>query len=756
MVRKVASLLLALLILTAAFGPIAARAQIPVQAEPGTLESLVEQAQEDGYQIILVPQGAATSDVASGGADIISATARFEVLARKARGRLVEILSDMDAFPQHVHEVLKKNAGLDGSPWWIVQAFVLAVAFLVVAYLVVIPVRRWMASRFENLYTPEPEDRTDRLIYPLQRVILKMLGVALQIGLAAMLVVLFGDESVPWRSTMMMTVVFFGVAQLGVVIFEGMIGPDLPRHRMIHLSDEDAQGLYRGFVTACFIAAPVGGICVLMDLLGIDRGAHTLMLICSTLLAALLFSGLAIRYRDAVARAMLGPANMGMEEAGDGISSAGPALRVFASSWHAIAATYFMGAWFVSAIRLLLEEPGALGLIMSPLKYGTLGFYLYAVSLLILDRFMKGAAPSLDADDVPFSGENYALKQLIENVIAMTLALGAGLFIFQDWFAVSLESSSALDATAQIIVVGVLAYIAFNAARIKIDGMIALEGGDAVEALPGDEGGQGGASRLATLLPIFRNFLLAVIVATAGMVILSEMGVDIAPLFAGAGVVGLAVGFGAQTLIRDIFSGAFFLLDDAFRKGEYIETDGTRGTVEKISVRSMQLRHHLGPLHTIPFGEIKSLTNYSRDWVIMKLPLRLTYDTDPEKVRKLIKKLGQELLEHPEIGSSFLEPLKAQGVRQMEDSAMIFSVKFMTKPGDQFVARKIIYAKLRELFESNGIRFATREVTVRLADETSSTLSDKKKEAVSGAVAPVLDQELLEQQGAGGQQKDDR
>ena len=230
------------------------------------------------------------------------------------------------------------------------------------------------------------------------------------------------------------------------------------------------------------------------------------------------------------------------------------------------------------------------------------------------------------------------------------------------------------------------------------------------------------------------------IVAIAAMIALSDLGIDIAPLFAGAGVVGLAVGFGAQTLIRDVFSGAFFLIDDAFRLGEYIDIGEVKGTVEKISIRSMQLRHHKGPLNTIPFGEIRHLTNFSRDWVVMKLPLRVTYDTDVEKVRKLIKNLGQELLEHPEIGDQFLEPLKSQGVYQMEDSAIIIRVKFMTKPGDQFVIRKLVYARIRDLFIQEGIKFAHKEVTVRVAESSGvEPLSKEVKEAVAGAARQVID-----------------
>jgi len=271
---------------------------------------------------------------------------------------------------------------------------------------------------------------------------------------------------------------------------------------------------------------------------------------------------------------------------------------------------------------------------------------------------------------------------------------------------------------------------------IAIDCKIEDEGGYLTAAL-GEEGSGGGTSRVTTLLPLFRNFLLIVIIIIAGMVALAELGVDIAPLFAGAGVLGLAIGFGAQSLIKDIFSGAFFLLDDAFRIGEYIDVGSVKGSVEKISLRSMQLRHHRGALHTIPFGKINHLTNYSRDWVMMKLPLRVNYNTDVEKVRKLIKNLGKELMSRPEVGHMFMQPLKSQGVFKMEDSAMIIRVKLMTKPGEQFMTRKVVYAEIRKLFDI-GIEFAYQRVTVHVAEgDEGSTASDRPNVAAAGARAAI-------------------
>jgi len=128
----------------------------------------------------------------------------------------------------------------------------------------------------------------------------------------------------------------------------------------------------------------------------------------------------------------------------------------------------------------------------------------------------------------------------------------------------------------------------------------------------------------------------------------------------------------------------------------------------------------------------------------MKLPLRVTYDTDVEKVRKMIKKLGVALLDDPVIGDNFIQPLKSQGVIEMQDSAMIIRVKFMTKPGDQWLVRKKVYEEIRELFEREGIRFAHREVTVRLADgKKADELSEEDREAVAAAHAS-MEEELME------------
>jgi small-conductance mechanosensitive channel len=222
-------------------------------------------------------------------------------------------------------------------------------------------------------------------------------------------------------------------------------------------------------------------------------------------------------------------------------------------------------------------------------------------------------------------------------------------------------------------------------------------------------------ARLRTLLPIFRNVLLVLVIAVAVMMALAEMGVEIGPLIAGASVVGVAIGFGAQTFVRDVIAGMFYLFDDAFRVGEYIQAGHYKGTVEGFSIRSIKLRHHRGPVFTVPFSLLGAVENMSRDWVIDKIAIGVTYDSDLNLAKKLIKQIGLELAKDPEYAPLIIEPLKMQGVDQLGDFAVQIRAKMMTLPGEQFVIRRQAYAMIKKAFADNGIKFAFP--TVQIAGE---------------------------------------
>jgi small-conductance mechanosensitive channel len=240
-------------------------------------------------------------------------------------------------------------------------------------------------------------------------------------------------------------------------------------------------------------------------------------------------------------------------------------------------------------------------------------------------------------------------------------------------------------------------------------------------ATPGDDDEiPGSASRLDTLLPLVRNTLLIALAVVAVIVALATLGLDIGPLLAGLGVVGIAVGFGAQSLVRDVISGIFFLMEDAFRVGEYIDTGRLRGTVEGMSLRSVRLRHQNGQVHTIPFGQVLSVTNYSRDWSVVKFNLHLEPTANIETVRKTIKRVGEELLEDPEVGAEFMQPLKMQGVVDVLQTALVVRCKFTATPIRPTYLQRLALRRLIEAFGAAEIRFAAPNLMVQLASASAA------------------------------------
>lgn len=623
------------------------------------------------------------------------------------------------------------------------------------------------------------------------RVFVTALGAAITVGVASSIGLFFYQEH---EATLLTVLVVFG-SYLTIVVVDTIwrmaIAPFLAEYRIPAIEDAPARDLYRWLSAISVFAIVSMAFAYWMQLLGLAAEIHTLLIVLLSLVTLVLVLLMISRHRKTISGAILG--GQTREEA-SWLSLAAVTL------WAPLATLYLFFTWGDLSFRVIM------GIESSPLRlavpYGIFmaGLIVYAVASYLIERIFararevqeinaeldaqraaeeaqeaermrdlasasaadvdgdgdEGAPPPSDADAAPKPIRRRHSMQTMEDLARRTaslFAIGAVVYaLVRFWGGPGVfERIPGLDIAEDLIDTLLIGYVLYHAGRIWIDGKIAEEVGDQEDAGPMEgEGGGAGATRLATLLPLFRNFLLISIVVGTVLWVAVEMGVNVAPLFAGAGIVGLAIGFGSQALVRDILSGAFFLLDDAFRKGEYIDVGEVKGTVEKISLRSFQLRHHLGMLHTIPFGEITHLTNFSRDWVMMKLPLRLTYDTDVERVRKLVKKLGLRLLEDPEIGEKFIQPVKSQGVIQMDDSAMIVRIKFMTHPGEQWVLRKRIYAEIRELFEKEGIKFAHREVTVRVPglDEKKDELSEEQIRAIGAGARRAVDQAEEEMAGA--------
>ncbi|MBX4994669.1 small-conductance mechanosensitive channel [Rhizobium binae] len=187
------------------------------------------------------------------------------------------------------------------------------------------------------------------------------------------------------------------------------------------------------------------------------------------------------------------------------------------------------------------------------------------------------------------------------------------------------------------------------------------------------------SSRILTLMPVVRVTLSVLIVIVTTLMVLSELGVNTAPLIASASIFGLAVSFGSQSLVRDIVSGIFYLADDAFRVGEYIDCNKVKGTVEGFTLRSVRLRHQSGQLHTVPFGQLGQITNFSRDWSTVKFQINFARHTDLERLRMITKSVGIELMDNPDYKDAILEPLKLKGISDITENALVVNFKLVIR-----------------------------------------------------------------------------
>ncbi len=506
--------------------------------------------------------------------------------------------------------------------------------------------------------------------------------------------------------------------RVAIILARLLLAPREPDQRLLPFADAEARGLYRGVVGLAVMYGIFQVLAGFMERWGVSPDAWLSVMTCLRLLFVGVLLHTVWRQQAPIAALIRG-------------ADPGTLRRVLADLWPLLMTAYVL----VVLLALTVEQLAGMAFRS---KAGILSL-LVVIGLPLIDMFLCRLLVERSAARAATGGETGpSYVPVLRKGVHIAVTVGGLLVIAQIWdidpFALATRGMGSRFAGAliDVAVTLLLAYLAWELARTAIDRRLEREGTGKAVSDSGEIGGTG-ASRLATLLPLARLFIFVTICVMATMTVLSALGVSIGPLLAGAGVVGLALGFGSQTLVRDIISGAFYLMDDAFRLGEYIDVGDAMGTVEKIGVRSMQLRHHRGPLNIVPYGGIRRLNNQSRDWVVEKLTFRLAYDTDISKVRKIIKRIGQELAQDPEIAPDLLQPLKSQGVTAMEESAMVVKAKFMAKPGNQFVIRREAYQRIKKAFDEAGIQFAHGQLMV-FAPPTAAGTLDVARAAGQAAV----------------------
>jgi small-conductance mechanosensitive channel len=244
--------------------------------------------------------------------------------------------------------------------------------------------------------------------------------------------------------------------------------------------------------------------------------------------------------------------------------------------------------------------------------------------------------------------------------------------------------------------------------------------------------------RANTLASVIRHLATVAILAVAFITVLGELGVEIGPVLAAAGIVGLAVGFGAQSLVKDVINGFFILLEDQIRVGDVVQVGGQSGLVEKVNLKMTILRDLAGNVHYVPNGSIDLVTNMTKDYSRYVFEIGVAYREDVDEVMHVIREVDEELRNDPEFGPDILEPMEVFGLDQFADSALIIKARVKTKPIRQWRVAREFNRRLKRKFDEKDIEIPFPHQTMYLGQDKQGkaaplrVLIERELEGTSG------------------------
>lgn len=565
-----------------------------------------------------------------------------------------------------------------------------------------------------------------RLPLALGRLLLDLVPVAAFAGAAYGLATLLGLTGNLRVAALTMGAAYASVRLVGAVA-GAMAAPRVPALRLLPVDDETAEYLVIwvrrlagvGLVGACAVEAA--------RLLGLSRGAAGFVQKGLGLAIATMLVIFILQNRQAVAAWLRRP--VPRPEASPMAARAAVLQARLADVWHVLAAIYVVAVYGVWAVQVaggfeFMLRATVLTVVVLGLSVGLSGLLRrgidrgFAVGQDTRDRF-----PLLEA-----RANRYL--PILHLVLRGTVTVATLIALAQVWGLdmLGLLSSEAgrrvLSAAISIAVTLVAALVVWELVHGAIERYLSATDaeGHAVRR----------SGRVRTLLPLARNALLLVLVAMVTLIVLSEVGVNIAPLLAGAGVLGIAIGFGSQKLVQDVITGAFILFEDTIAVGDAVRiNDAHAGAVEAISVRAIRLRDMKGCLHTIPFSTVTTVVNMSRDFAYAVIDVGVGYREDTDRVEALLKAIGDELKADAVLGPMIVEPMEVLGIERFEASAVVIRCRFKTRPTEQWPVQRAFHRLMKKRFDEHAIEMPFPQTTVWFGD------GRKQAEALPTNVVPL-------------------
>jgi small conductance mechanosensitive channel len=489
------------------------------------------------------------------------------------------------------------------------------------------------------------------------------------------------------------------VAGLVLAAGRAVLSPASPALRLPPIRDDDANYLYVwlrriGNVTIYGYAASVGG-----RLLGLPADGAAALLHLVGLFVALMLMVFTLQNRAAVAERLRG---------GDRDRPAVRLIRArLADIWHVLAIVYIIGMYVVWALAIrggfefMLQATVLTALILAVTRLVLLAMHRSVGRVFALSDDVRQRYPGLEARAnryLPVAERAAAVAVYVVTVFALLEAWGIDSFAL---LATEAGRGFAASRATSLMTVAAAA-AAWEIASAWIERYLERETAD----------GSRRSARARTLLPLLRTTLMVVLIAMATLVVLSQFGVDIAPLLAGAGVIGLAIGFGSQALVRDVITGAFILAEDQLSVGDVVKVGSNSGVVERLTLRTIWLRGLDGTVQVVPFGEVKTVENMTKDFSCYVFDVQVAYREDTDRVIDVLKEIGDDLQKDAVYGPMITAPLEVFGVNSFGDSAVSIQARITTRPIQQWKVGREFNRRMKKRFDAEGIEMPYPHRTV--------------------------------------------
>ena len=531
-----------------------------------------------------------------------------------------------------------------------------------------------------------------RLPYLAGRLALDLLPIAAFTAVATLLLGTNLGEPAITRLAIQQVLDAYVVSRIIVSLSTMLVSPTMPRLRLLHVSDW-AAGFLTRWIRRILIVGVTGYVIAEVGLLfGMYQTAHDALLKLFALAVHGCLIAAVLQARSHVAALIRAPRGL------PGVWAS--LLNRLADIWHLIAIFYLAALWLVWAVEL---RNGYVRLVHFFLVTSAILLAARLAGIVLigsLDRALRFSTAQ-SAQHPGFAERAMLYQPVLRAGISAVLAVLTVVALFEawglgpvDWLVRNGLGGRVASAITVIVITVALAALAWEVANAAIAQHLARLAAEAHLARAG---------RLRTLLPLLRTMLLVAVLLIVALVVLSELGINVAPLLAGAGVIGIAVGFGSQKLVQDLITGLFLLLENAMQVGDIVTLGGLTGTVEALSIRTIRLRALDGSVHIVPFSAVTTVTNQTRDYGYALLDISVGLNEEPGGVITVMRDLAAEMRRDPKWASLVLDELDVMGIEKFIDTAWVLRVRMKTQPASRWSVGRELNRRIKLRFDELAI-----------------------------------------------------